>query len=237
MSAVLSTRCWRNSARFDCRSGYNSLQQPFQHKQHCCHISTYFQFLSEWLAFIPGRARFINRKLLMTTGADRSDIQWVSRYNTGPQFKYSMFLSLTLNKIMLQHHFLHLLDWWQFYCVGDGGCGHWLLVRMEWRPSRWSVCLPLLIFRCIIKSRSSLLAPAQPGGSRKRAVKQLWWCVAQWMNVFCTALYKDSSYHTTMRSCNTDKITIFHYYTTQHNKVKTVVHSIWHAGKTNTKAK
>ena len=25
---------------------------------------------------------------------------------------------------------------------GDGGCGH-CLVRMEWRPAGWSVCLPL----------------------------------------------------------------------------------------------
>jgi len=25
---------------------------------------------------------------------------------------------------------------------GDGGDGHWL-VRMEWRPAVWSVCLPL----------------------------------------------------------------------------------------------
>jgi len=57
--------------------------------------------------------------------------------------------------------------------VGDGGGGHWL-VRMEWRPSGWSVCLSLLIFPCTIKSRSSLLAPAHPGGPRKRAVKRLW---------------------------------------------------------------
>jgi len=32
------------------------------------------------------------------------------------------------------------------------------LVRMEWRPVGWSVCLPLLIFPCTMKSRSSLLA-------------------------------------------------------------------------------
>jgi len=56
----------------------------------------------------------------------------------------------------------------------DGGGGHWL-VRMEWRPAGWSVCLPLLIFPCIIKSRSSLLAPAHAGGPR--AVKRLWWVV------------------------------------------------------------
>jgi len=46
---------------------------------------------------------------------------------------------------------------------GDGGGGHWL-VWMEWRPAGWSVCLPLLIFPCTIKSRSSLLAQAHPGG-------------------------------------------------------------------------
>jgi len=50
--------------------------------------------------------------------------------------------------------------------MGDGGGGHWL-VRMEWRPAGWSVCLPLLIFPCTIKSRSSLLAPAHPGGPGK----------------------------------------------------------------------
>jgi len=55
----------------------------------------------------------------------------------------------------------------------DGGGGHWL-VRMEWRPAGLSVCLPLLIFPCTIKSRSSFLAPAHPGGPGKRVVKQLW---------------------------------------------------------------
>ena len=55
----------------------------------------------------------------------------------------------------------------------DGGGGHWL-VRMEWRPAGWSVCLPLLIFPRTIKSRSSLLAPAHMDGPRKRAVKWLW---------------------------------------------------------------
>jgi len=55
--------------------------------------------------------------------------------------------------------------------MGDGGGGHWL-VRMEWRPARWSVYLPLLIFPCTIKSRSSLLAPAHPGGPRNRVVKR-----------------------------------------------------------------
>jgi len=55
---------------------------------------------------------------------------------------------------------------------GDGGGGHWL-VRMEWRPAVWSVCLPLLISPCTIKTRSSLLAPAHAGGPVKRAVERL----------------------------------------------------------------
>ena len=63
--------------------------------------------------------------------------------------------------------------------MGDGGGGHWL-VRMEWRPAEWSVCLPLLIFPCTIKSRSSLLAPAHPGGPGKRVVKRLCVCVCLW---------------------------------------------------------
>jgi len=57
--------------------------------------------------------------------------------------------------------------------MGDGGGRLWLF-RAEWRPVRWSVCLPLLIFPCTIKSRSSLLAPANPGGPGKRAIKWLW---------------------------------------------------------------
>ena len=36
------------------------------------------------------------------------------------------------------------------------------------------MCLPLLIFPCTIKSRSSLLAPADTCGFGKRAVKRLW---------------------------------------------------------------
>jgi len=50
---------------------------------------------------------------------------------------------------------------------GDGGGEHWL-VRMEWRPAGWSVRLPLLIFTCIIKTRTSLLAPAHLGGPEKK---------------------------------------------------------------------
>jgi len=60
--------------------------------------------------------------------------------------------------------------------MGVGGGGHWL-VGMEWHPAGWLVCLPVLIFPCTIKSRSSLLAPAHPGGPGKRAIKWLWLCV------------------------------------------------------------
>ena len=67
--------------------------------------------------------------------------------------------------------------------MGDGGGGHWL-VRMEWLPAAWSVCLPLLISPCTIKSRSSLLAPAHPGGPRKRAVKRLWCGVVVWCHSY-----------------------------------------------------
>jgi len=62
---------------------------------------------------------------------------------------------------------------WFLWYIWDGGGGHWL-VRMEWRPAGGSLCLPLLIFPCTIKSRSSLLAPAHPGGPGKRAIKRLW---------------------------------------------------------------
>jgi len=51
--------------------------------------------------------------------------------------------------------------------MGDGGGEHWL-VQVEWRPARWSMCLPLLILPCTIKSRSSLLAPAHTVGPREK---------------------------------------------------------------------
>jgi len=54
----------------------------------------------------------------------------------------------------------------------DGGGGH-CLVRMEWRPTEWLVCLPLLVVPCTTKSRSSLLALAHPGGPGKGPVKRL----------------------------------------------------------------
>ena len=58
------------------------------------------------------------------------------------------------------------------------------LVWMEWRPAGWSLCLPLLIFPCTIKSRSSLLAPAHLGGPGKRAAKRLYVCVTYLLPYF-----------------------------------------------------
>ena len=78
--------------------------------------------------------------------------------------KHSATWQICNNFCMLQHK------------QGDGGDRHWL-VRMEWRSAGWSVCLPPLIFPCTIKSRSSLLARAHPGGPGKGAVKRLsLWC-------------------------------------------------------------
>ena len=54
--------------------------------------------------------------------------------------------------------------------MGDGGGGHWL-VRMEWRPSGWSVCVPLLIFPCTTKSRSFSSGTGSPGWSRNKGRK------------------------------------------------------------------
>jgi len=57
--------------------------------------------------------------------------------------------------------------------------GHWL-VQMEWYPAGLSVCLPLFIFPCTIKSRRRfLLAPAYPGTPRKRATKRMSVCFIQ----------------------------------------------------------
>ena len=75
---------------------------------------------------------------------------------------------------------------WSVKKLGDGGGGHWL-TWMEWRPAGWSVCRPLLIFPCTIKSRSSLLAPAHPGGPGKRAVKWLW-CGGECVLLFCFSI-------------------------------------------------
>jgi len=75
---------------------------------------------------------------------------------------------------------------------------------MECCPAGWSVCLPLLIFPCTIKSRNSLLAPAHQGGPGKRAVKRLWlWCSGHWSADDYSAghLSSSSDIHVQARHC------------------------------------
>ena len=75
---------------------------------------------------------------------------------------------------------------------------------MEWRPAGWSMCLPLLIFPCTIKSRSSLLTP--PGWSRKKGrIKRLWCGVVLLLYLFflhCWQfIYADFVNVSMIRSC------------------------------------
>ena len=88
--------------------------------------------------------------------------------------------------------------------MGVGGGGHWL-VRMEWRPAGWSVCLPLLTFPCTIKSRSSLLAPAHPGGPGKRAVKRLCVCVLL-LSLLSYTVFTGSNYTSNTTSCHLQRV-------------------------------
>jgi len=62
--------------------------------------------------------------------------------------------------LFLPCHFKYIPSY-MFKSVECGAGGHWL-VRMEWRPAGWSVRLPLLVFPCTIKNRSSVLAGYLP---------------------------------------------------------------------------
>jgi len=54
--------------------------------------------------------------------------------------------------------------------IGDGGGGH--LVRMEWRPAGWSVCLPLAIsLHLYHKVHKFSSDTGSPGWSRKKGRK------------------------------------------------------------------
>ena len=73
--------------------------------------------------------------------------------HSGTCTKYVTFSALTLLVGRQEGHVACKKMW------GMVEASQWL-VWMEWRPAGWSVCLPLLIFPCTIKSRSSLLASA-----------------------------------------------------------------------------
>ena len=110
--------------------------------------------------------------------------------------------------------------------MGDGGGGHWL-VQMEWRPVRWSVCLPLLIFPCTINSRSSLLAPTHPGGPGKRAVKQLWVCVCVCVcaRVLCYLVWR----HCCLMFIEVELLTLLHHWSMFSPRTYLWIHCwMWH---------
>jgi len=79
-------------------------------------------------------------------------------------YKHYCFLNMCTLQEKLLFCTLTLGGWWRWALVSPGAVA----------PAGRSVCLPQLIFPCTIKSRSSLLALAHPGGPGKRAVKRLW---------------------------------------------------------------
>ena len=114
---------------------------------------------------------------LLTTGVDVDAAQRRVQLENGHWERivneYLQHLRPHVNQTNNSQHFIRQKLCYHCEDLGNGGGGHWL-VQMEWRPAGSSVCLPLLISPCTIKSRSSLLAPAHPGGPGKRAVKWLW---------------------------------------------------------------
>jgi len=89
---------------------------------------------------------------------------------------------------------------WPVTKWGDGGGGHWL-VWMEWRPAGWSVCLPLLMFPCTIKSRSSTLAPAHPVPEKgSKTVVVVVWCIQQTTALTASSMKLSSLLSFTWRS-------------------------------------
>jgi len=151
-------------------------------------VTQHIQMIDETvrLCTLPGIGSAAETRLcVFSTGADghgNRNIDVLLPYATS----HSWIIAYTFTNIM-QCYLLHRSTAIFITCQiwgGDGGGGHWL-VWMEWRPAGWSVCLPLLIFPCTIKSTSSLLAPAHLGGPRKRAAKtvvcvcvcQIWKCL------------------------------------------------------------
>jgi len=119
----------------------------------------------------------------------------VSRYNPIMQsvpFTTLLQIFLSLPCIFLLYPFLYALVPFSALTVlvrrqeghpaskKMGGWWKWALVSPDGvAPSRM-VCVSasVLIFHCVRESRSSLLAPAHPGGPRKRAIKRLCVCVS-----------------------------------------------------------
>ena len=128
-----------------------------------------------------GRA-VIARDFFIPLWSSCQDLSWHSasvELNASAVYKLAAFIALTLLVGRRRKGIRPVKN------MGDGAGEHWL-VWIEWCPAGWSVCLPLLILPCTIKSRSSLLAPAHsPGWSQKKGRKTVV-CVC----VFACAMYK-----------------------------------------------
>jgi len=74
-------------------------------------------------------------------------------------------------------------------CKKLGGWWKWALVSPDGVAPSWMVSLSASINLPLHQSRSSLLAPAHPGGPGKRAIKGLWWYSGQKQAKF-TVKYK-----------------------------------------------
>jgi len=82
-----------------------------------------------------------------------------------------------------------MVGWWRLALVSPDGVALTQIVCMS----------ASVIFPCTIKSRSSLLAPAHPGGPRKRAVKKLYVCM--YKNLFRAAAYSLGCHDGAMIDC------------------------------------
>jgi len=86
---------------------------------------------------------------------------------------YNECLAYLLTCIILLNFLLREITWGEITWEGT----ETVQVTPLRRTLGWSVCLPLLISPCTMKSRSSLLAPAHPGGPGKKGLKTVVvWC-------------------------------------------------------------
>jgi len=68
---------------------------------------------------------------------------------------------------------------------------------MEWHPAGWTVCLPLLIFPCTIKSRGFSSGTGSPRWSRKKSRKMVV-CVCVWCVCVCLTPLSPHRYNLTI---------------------------------------
>jgi len=142
--------CHRNRPELSCSQRfYNLHTRPFHGHYMGQPVSRHSQLRTGHVAGAKFNSLHGCMSLLSTAAA----FGLGRRHYSSPQWWYLRRLCFTVSSVYK-------------LIMGDGGGGHWL-IRMEWRPAGWSVYLPLLVFPCTIKSRSSLLAPAHPRGPEK----------------------------------------------------------------------